>query len=215
MLPAVWQPVLLCRKQKRTARKEVLGARKGQQAAPRRVQDGIYNSQDISAQLSLDTQCIGQPVSTMAGAAPRRRHHSPHTGIYDSGTKSSKSICTPADSCSMVLKSANDTCSTPDRDDYHGDCTGSTFVRADMHAHDNRDDPLASPFALDWRCASTEWYETQAHSTSSHLSPPVLSRPIEPDSRLLSYAGSVHSLSGYSSDTFLPLPPLNSWAQEL
>ena len=209
MLP----PTPLCRKQKRTARTEAIGSRKGQQAATRQVHDALCSSQDVSAQLSCATHSMAQPLSTMAGA-PRRRHFSPHMSIKLTSTKSLNGAGTQAGSCPMVLRSANDTWSTPDRDDYHGDCTGSTFVRGDMHAFDNGEDPLASPCTLDWRCASTEWYETQANS-SSHLSPPVLTRPADADSRLLSYAGSVHSVTGYSSDTFLPLPPLQSWERAL
>lgn len=207
----LYQSVPLCRKQKRTARMEAVGSRKMLHHAQRQAHEDFYSNQDLSAQLSLAQHSLTQQVSNVAVGAPRRRHPSPYTMPAKTlNTESWNGTSTTAETFSMVLKSTHDAWSTPDKDDYHRGCsTGSTLVRAGMLTHDTPDDPLASPCALTWQCASTEWYGTVTHD-SSHLSPPVLARPDGADTGILPHAGGGHSLPDSSSDTFLPLPPLFS-----
>jgi hypothetical protein len=211
---------MLCRKQKRAACMEALGSRKMPNTTASRAHEDFASNEDLGSQISLAQHSLAQPLRTVAVGAPRRRHTSPHMiPIKPSSTESWTGTSRTADSCSMVVNSTHNAWRTPDKDDYHGDCTGSTLVRADLisYANDDPDDPLALPCQLGWRSVSTEWYETVMLGSSSDFSPPVLARPQDPDTardspdQLLQASG-VHSLTklhnDYSSETLLPFPPV-------
>jgi hypothetical protein len=202
-----------CRKQKRAARKEASASKKMLHHAPRHAHEEFHSTKDLSAKLSLTTHSLAQQLSIEA--APRRRHFSPNQIPNDTFSRESwHDAGTATDTSSMVLKSSHYAWSTPDKDDYHGDCTGSTLVRADICCTCVKSgDLLASPAALGQH-ANTDWYETAMHDASSNFSPPVHTRlpagtgSAGQSSGSLPQAWGVHSHTDYSSDILLPLPPL-------
>jgi hypothetical protein len=197
-----------CRKQKRAARKEVL-SKKMMQHATRHTHEEVGSTLDLSTMRSVTTHSVTTQLSTVQ--APRRRHLSPnHIPIKTFGKENWHDV----DSCSMVLDDSNYVWSTPDKDDYHGDCTGSTLVRADLRLHNGTsDDHLKSPAALRGQHVNTDQHEIATNDSFSNFSPPVpLGLHASTDyaakgSVSLAHTWSVHSHADYSSDILLPLPP--------